>query len=63
MRTRPCVTQKGKCGYGSAVSGRETLLDKTLGSRFTMFHLLLFKLCDFSWFKRTAVASSREVGV
>lgn len=50
-------------GQGAPLSGRETLLDKTLGSRFAMFRLLLFKLCDFSWVKRTAVASSREVGV
>lgn len=50
-------------GQGAPLSGRETLLDKTLGSRFTMFRLLLFKLCDFSWVKRTAVVSSREVGV
>lgn len=27
-----------------------------------MFNLLLFKLCDFSWFRRTVVESSREVG-
>lgn len=62
-RPRLCETQKGKGGGGSTVSGRETLLDKTLCSRFTMLNLLLFRLCDFSWFKRTVVESSREVGV
>lgn len=44
-------------------SVEERLSDKTLCSRFMMSDLLLFKLCEFSWFKRTVVESSREVGV
>lgn len=44
-------------------SVEERLSDKTLGSRFMMSDLLLFKFCEFSWFKRTVVESSREVGV
>lgn len=46
-----------------APSVEERLSDKTLCSRFVMSDLLLFKLCEFSWFKRTVVESSREVGV
>lgn len=55
---------EGKGGSkGPPLSGRETLLDKTLCSWFTVFNLLLFKLCDFSWLKRTVVESSRQWGV
>lgn len=44
-------------------SVEERLSDKTLCSRFMVSDLLLFKLCEFSWFKRIVVESSREVGV
>lgn len=46
-----------------APSVEERLSDKTLCSRFMMSDLFLFKLCECSWFKRTVVESSREVGV
>lgn len=58
------LTQLGRESVGKGVpSVEERLSDKTLCSRFMISDLFLFKLCEFSWFERTVVESSREVGV